>query len=60
MGAYGTKAIDGEVVGTTNSGSGGSFDATYTIPDSLKGSARIAIRMDSPSGFILVTIGFTM
>jgi hypothetical protein len=51
MGAYGTKAIDGEVVGTTNSGSGGSFDATYTIPDSLKGSARIAIRMDSPTGF---------
>jgi hypothetical protein len=51
MGAYGTKAVDGVVVGTTNSGSGGSFDATYTIPDSLKGSARIAIRMDSPTGF---------
>ena len=46
----GTKGIGGTVVGTTNSGSGGSFDVTYSIPDYLKGQAQIAIRMDSTSG----------
>lgn len=50
MGAYGTLALGGIVVATTNSGSGGSFEATYTIPDALKGSYRIAIRMDSTAG----------
>ncbi|MCC6146946.1 MAG: hypothetical protein IT308_05200 [Anaerolineaceae bacterium] len=50
MGAYGTLALGGVVVGTTNSGGGGSFEATYSIPDSLKGSYRIAIRMDSTAG----------
>ncbi len=47
MGAYGTLAVGGIVVGTLNSGSGGSFSATFNIPDALKGSYRIAIRMDS-------------
>jgi hypothetical protein len=51
MGPIGTKAIGGIVVATTNSGTGGSFEATYDIPDSLKGSYQIAIRMDSPTGF---------
>lgn len=51
MGPIGTRAIGGVEVGTTNSGTGGSFDATYDIPDSLKGSYQIAIRMDSPTGF---------
>jgi hypothetical protein len=51
MGAYGTLAVGGKVVATTNSGAGGTFEETYTIPDSLKGSYRIAIRMDSPSGY---------
>jgi hypothetical protein len=51
MGAFGTLGIGGTVVGTTDSGSGGSFQATYDIPAALKGSARIAIRMDSPEGF---------
>jgi len=51
MGAFGTLGVGGTVVGTTDSGSGGTFQATYDIPDSLKGSARIAIRMDSPEGF---------
>jgi hypothetical protein len=51
MGAFGTLGIGGTVVGTTDSGSGGTFQATYDIPDGLKGSARIAIRMDSPEGF---------
>jgi len=51
MGEYGTAGIGGIVVATTNSGAGGAFQATYTIPDALKGRQRIAIRMDAPGGF---------
>ena len=51
MGPYGTFGINGEVVGTTDSGSGGSFDATYSIPESLKTAEAIAIRMDSSRGY---------
>ncbi len=51
MGKIGTKAIGGVVVATTNSGSGGTFTATYNIPDSLKGLSQIAIRMDASGGF---------
>jgi hypothetical protein len=51
MGAYGTQAIGGIIVGTTNSGAGGTFEETYAIPASLAGSYRIAIRMDSPGGY---------
>ena len=50
MGAFGTLAIGGTVVGTTNSGSGGVFEETYTIPASLAGSALIAIRFDGDAG----------
>src|SRR5574340_1046104 len=38
MGPAGTRAINGTVIGTTDSGAGGSFEATYTIPEGLKGS----------------------
>ncbi len=51
MGPSGTRAIGGTVVGTTESGTGGSFEATYNIPDGLKGSTIISIRMDSPKGY---------
>lgn len=51
MGPIGTKAIGGTVVGTTDSGAGGTLKLTYNIPASLKGSAQIAIRMDSPAGY---------
>ncbi len=51
MGVIGTKGIGGTVVGTTDSGAGGSFEATYDIPLSLQGARLIAIRMDSPQGF---------
>jgi hypothetical protein len=51
MGAYGTLAMGGLEVATTDSGDGGSFTATYNVPVSLKGSQRIAVRMDSPQGF---------
>jgi hypothetical protein len=49
MGAYGTLGVNGTVVGTTDSGNG-SFTATYTIPAVLRGSSRIAIRLQSTSG----------
>lgn len=51
MGAYGTRAVGGTVVGTKESGAGGEFEATYTIPAALKGAEKIAIRMDSPAGY---------
>ncbi len=51
MGAYGTRAVGGTVVGTKDSGAGGEFEATYSIPAALKGSEKIAIRMDSPAGY---------
>lgn len=47
MGDYGTYGIGGIRVATTNSGDGGSFIATYSIPAELAGMERIAIRMES-------------
>jgi hypothetical protein len=49
MGAYGTYGIDGVAVGFTDSGNGGSFNATYAIPSTLAGYERIAIRLSSPT-----------
>ena len=51
MGTIGTKGVGGTIVTTTNSGTGGSFQKTYSIPAWLKGSALIAIRMDSVAGY---------
>jgi len=52
MGAIGSAGINGIVIGTQTTGAGGSFVVTYPIPDSLKGSDQIAIRLQSPtSGF---------
>ncbi len=50
MGAYGTLALGGTQVGSFNSGAGGSLSATYNIPAGLKGSQRIAIRIDDTNG----------
>jgi hypothetical protein len=49
MGAIGTKGIGGNKVGTVQSGNGGGFSATFNIPQGLKGSALIAIRLQSPT-----------
>jgi hypothetical protein len=49
MGAYGSYGIGGVVVEFTDSGIGGSFTATYTIPSTLTGYKRIAIRLQSPT-----------
>jgi len=50
MGPMGTKGVNGTVVGTTDFASGGSFQATYSIPSGLKGSYQIAIRMEANTG----------
>ena len=49
MGAYGSLGIGGVVVGFTESGNGGSFSATYTIPSTMAGYEKIAIRLQSPT-----------
>ena len=49
MGKYGTQGIGGVVVGSTNTGAGGSLTLTYEIPDSLVGLSQIAIRLQSPT-----------
>lgn len=49
MGYMGTRGINGIVVGTQDSGAGGTFSATYEIPDALKGLWQIAIRLESPT-----------
>ena len=51
MGLFGTLGINGIVVATTDSGGGGVFQATYTIPDGLKGQPMIAIRMDNDTKY---------
>jgi hypothetical protein len=51
MGPMGTRGIGGTVVGTVDSGDGGVFEATFSIPEGLRSSHRVAIRMDSPAGF---------
>ena len=49
MGAFGTLGIGGVIVQKTDSGSGGTFTVSYSIPASLAGSYRIAIRLQSSS-----------
>lgn len=51
MGPMGSLGIDGYYVTTINSGAGGSFAATFAIPEPLKGSAQIAIRLQSAQGY---------
>ena len=50
MGYMGTRGVGGVKVDTVNSGGGGSFSATYSIPASLQGQYQIAIRLQSTSG----------
>jgi hypothetical protein len=47
MGPFGSKGVGGVVVGTTNSGVGGAFSATYNIPPELKGAYQVAIRLQT-------------
>lgn len=47
MGPYGSLGVGGIVVGSTNSGKGGAFTATYSVPAQLAGSHQIALRLQS-------------
>ncbi len=51
MGPMGSRGVNGHYVTTINSGAGGSFPATFTVPKQLKGSYQIAIRLQSPQGY---------
>jgi hypothetical protein len=51
VGRYGTKGINGFEVATTDTGAGGSFTASYSIPQALRGHDRIAIRLQSSAGY---------
>ncbi len=50
MNKIGTKGANGIVVDTIATGKGGSFTATFSIPNALKGQRQIAIRLQSTSG----------
>ncbi len=49
MGAMGTRGVGGTVVEVVDSGSGGSKTYTFDTPQSLYGSYKISIRMESPT-----------
>ena len=51
MGEYGTMGVGGVAITTYESGAGGNFTTTFSIPASLAGSYRIAIRLDSATGY---------
>jgi hypothetical protein len=52
MNYYGTNGENGIKVGSFLTGDGGSFSATFQIPDYLEGQSAIAIRIESPySGY---------
>ena len=50
MNFMGTRGVNGVNVDSINSGSGGSFTATFNIPSKMKGEYQIAIRLQSTSG----------
>jgi len=47
MGFFGTKGINGVVVGTVETGASSTFEETFTIPESLADTDSIAIRFES-------------
>ena len=51
MGKIGTQGIGGKVVDTINSGQGGTFTANFRIPSDLRNDNRVAIRLESKSGY---------
>ena len=51
MGEYGTLGVGGIEVGTLDTGKGGALTAKFNIPAALADRARIAIRMDSSTGY---------
>lgn len=51
MGTYGSYGMGGVPVTSVSTGSGGSFSATYSIPGSLAGLDKIAIRLETTNGY---------
>jgi len=51
MGKMWTAGIGGTPVITLNSGTGGEFIQTFSIPSSLYGDARISIRLEAANGY---------
>ena len=49
MGEMGTRGINGIHVGKVSTTTSGRITETFTIPDSLKGLSKIAIRLQSPT-----------
>ncbi len=50
MDASGNQGIGGIVVTETNTGAGGDFEETYSIPAELRGVKTITVRMESSAG----------
>ena len=50
MGPIGTRGAGGIKVTTINSGSGGTFTATFNIPPALFGQYQIALRLENTTG----------
>jgi len=51
IGKYGTLGVGGVKVKTVNSGEGGSLSFTFDIPSTLKDESKLAIRLQSASGY---------
>lgn len=49
LGRMGTRGVGGYSAGTYNSGAGGTFTATISIPAGVQGLKQIAIRLESPT-----------
>jgi hypothetical protein len=61
MGPLGTQGIGGIVVETVNTGSDGSQQFTFKIPDALHGAEQIAIRFESmPKGYFDIDTALTV
>ncbi len=50
MGAMGTRAIGGTIIGSIGTGSGGTKSFTFDIPSKFRGDRRVAIRIESKTG----------
>jgi len=51
LGKMGTNGLNGIKVDSVNSRNGGTFTATFEIPRKLRGEDKIAIRLESSSGY---------
>ncbi|HPH97643.1 MAG TPA: hypothetical protein PKW33_08160 [Anaerolineaceae bacterium] len=50
IGEYGTLGKGGTPITTIESGKGGAFQATFTLPEALKKNEKLAIRLESSTG----------